>query len=150
MFGLPKQSQPSKKRYELLRVLKITQWVVPILMAVIGISFALIENQRHVGDPAWPWPTWIGIIVLGVIGPVFSWLVALNYHVFHSALIFYLYYAFLLGLYLFSLIGIVEYVYPIKGTRLIYLVYLAALFIVHSAGVRFALSRALGDNWCQA
>lgn len=75
MFGLPKQSQPSKKRSELLRVLKITQWVVPILMAAIGISFVLLENQRHFGEPGWPWPTWIGIIVLGVIGPAFSWLV---------------------------------------------------------------------------
>jgi signal transduction histidine kinase len=75
MFGLPKRDPSNKSQHHFLRVLYITQWVVPILMAVIGISFTLLENSRHVGEPAWPWPTWIGIIVLGVIGPVFSWLV---------------------------------------------------------------------------
>ena len=75
MFGLSKQKPPSRPRHDLLRVLSITQWVVPALMAVIGISYTLIENSRHVGEPAWPWPTWFGIIVLGLIGSVLSWLV---------------------------------------------------------------------------
>ena len=75
MFGLSKQKPPPIAQHDLLRVLSITQWVVPILMAVIGISYTLIEHRRHVGEPAWPWPTWFGLIVLGVIGPVLSWLV---------------------------------------------------------------------------
>jgi len=75
MFGLPKQSPSPKTQHDLLRVLYITQWVVPALMAVIGISYTLFEHRRHVGEPAWPWLTWLGIIVLGLIGPVFSWLV---------------------------------------------------------------------------
>jgi putative methionine-R-sulfoxide reductase with GAF domain len=75
MFGLSKQKRSTRPQQDLLRVLSITQWVVPILMAVIGISYTLIEHRRHVGEPAWPWPTWFGLIVLGVIGPVLSWLV---------------------------------------------------------------------------
>lgn len=75
MFGLSKQKLFSKSQHDLLRVLSITQWVVPALMAIIGISYTLLEHSRHVGDPAWPWPTWFGIIVLGIIGPVLSWLV---------------------------------------------------------------------------
>jgi signal transduction histidine kinase len=75
MFGLPKKNPSNQPQHDLLRALYITQWVVPILMAVIGISFTLLENRRHVGEPAWPWPTWFGLIVLGVIGPAFSWLV---------------------------------------------------------------------------
>lgn len=75
MFDLSKQDPSLKTRPDLLRVLYITQWVVPILMAFIGIIFTLIENQRHLGEPGWPWPTWLGILVLGLIGPVFSWLV---------------------------------------------------------------------------
>ena len=75
MFRVPKQDPSPKTKHDLLRVLGITQWVVPLLMAVIGISYTLLENQRHVGEPAWPWPTWLGILVLGVLGPIFSWLV---------------------------------------------------------------------------
>lgn len=75
MSGISKQEQSVKSRPDLLRVLYITQWIVPLLMALIGIIFTLIENQRHLGEPGWPWPTWLGILVLGVIGPAFSWLV---------------------------------------------------------------------------
>ena len=75
MFGLSKQKRSSNAQYDLLEVLSITQWVVPVLMAVIGVSYTLLENSRHVGEPAWPWPTWLGVVILGIIGPVFSWLV---------------------------------------------------------------------------
>lgn len=74
MFGLSKQKS-SKAKHDLLRVLSLTQWAVPVLMAVIGITYTLFEHRRHVGEPAWPWPTWLGVIVLGLVGPVFSWLV---------------------------------------------------------------------------
>jgi signal transduction histidine kinase len=75
VFGISKLDRPPKEKHDLLRVLSITQWVVPLLMAVIGISFTLLENRRHIGEPAWPWPTWLGILVLGVVGPICSWLV---------------------------------------------------------------------------
>ncbi len=44
------------------------------MMAIAGIAFTLYENARHIGEPGWPWPTILGLIVLGLIGPVLSWL----------------------------------------------------------------------------
>ncbi len=63
-----------QSRITLLRALRLTLWVVPGVMAVIGIAFTLFENARHAGEPAWPWPTVFGLFVLGMIGPVLSWL----------------------------------------------------------------------------
>jgi signal transduction histidine kinase len=48
--------------------------MVPGVLAVIGIAFTLFENAHHGGDPGWPWPTVFGLLVLGLIGPVLSWL----------------------------------------------------------------------------
>lgn len=48
--------------------------MAPGVMAVIGIAFTLFENARHTGEPVWPWPTVFGLLVLGLIGPVLSWL----------------------------------------------------------------------------
>ncbi len=42
-------------------------------MAVTGIAFTLFENSRHVDDPGWPWPTVLGMLVLGLVGPALSW-----------------------------------------------------------------------------
>jgi len=64
-----------QNREDLIRVLRLTHWIVPVLMAFIGISYTLFEHTRHRGEPAWPWITWFGIVVLGVIGPVLSWTV---------------------------------------------------------------------------
>jgi signal transduction histidine kinase len=75
MFGLSKQKQSSGAPHDLLRVLAITQWVVPSLMALIGISYTVFEHLRHVGEPGWPWLTLVGILVLGLLGPIFSWFV---------------------------------------------------------------------------
>src|SRR5512135_930233 len=58
----------------LMRALRLTLWTVPVLMSIAGIAFILFENARHIADPGWPWPTVLGIVVLGVIGPMLSWL----------------------------------------------------------------------------
>ncbi|UCG22629.1 MAG: GAF domain-containing sensor histidine kinase [Chloroflexota bacterium] len=63
-----------RSQSDLLRALRLTLWVVPVLMAVLGISFVLFENSRHVGDTGWPWLTLFGLIVLGIVGPVLSWI----------------------------------------------------------------------------
>lgn len=63
-----------RSRTRLLRALRLTLWMVPGVMAIIGIAFTLFENARHAGEPVWPWPTVFGLIVLGLIGPVLSWL----------------------------------------------------------------------------
>ncbi|MEW5872623.1 MAG: DUF6798 domain-containing protein [Chloroflexota bacterium] len=79
--------------------------------------------------------------------PVFTFIVEWTYRVLHCKEIFYAYYALLMGVYLFSLLGIVEQVFPLRRSPTLFLAYLAGLFLVHSAGLRFALSRALGENW---
>lgn len=60
---------------DLTRVLRLTLWTVPALMAVIGGAYTLYEHQLHRGEPFWPWPTLLGLIVLSVIGPGLSWIV---------------------------------------------------------------------------
>ncbi|HEU0293499.1 MAG TPA: GAF domain-containing sensor histidine kinase [Anaerolineales bacterium] len=62
-----------RSRTTLLRALRLTLWVVPVLMAVAGMAFTLFENARHWGEPGWPLPTVLGLLVLGLIGPVLSW-----------------------------------------------------------------------------
>lgn len=79
--------------------------------------------------------------------PVFSFLVEWTYRLTHLEALFYLYYAVLMGVYLFCLVGIVGEVFPIRQSPAVFLLYLAALILVHSAGWRLVLSRALGDNW---
>ena len=46
---------------------------MPALMAFIGIAFTLFENTRHANDPYWPWPSVLGLLVLGIVGPALSW-----------------------------------------------------------------------------
>jgi hypothetical protein len=79
--------------------------------------------------------------------PVFSALVALTYLVFHSLTITYLYYALLMGVYLFSLYGIAEIVFQVGRTRLSSLLFLSLMIVVHAAGLRFAFSRLISSNW---
>ena len=62
-----------RSRATLLRALRLTLWLVPVVMAVTGTAFTLFENARHHGEPGWPWPTVFGLIVLGLIGPLLSW-----------------------------------------------------------------------------
>ncbi len=64
---------PFRSGTDALRSLRRMLWAVPSVMALIGVAFILIENSRHIGDPGWPWPTVLGLIVLGLIGPALSW-----------------------------------------------------------------------------
>ena len=79
--------------------------------------------------------------------PVFSALVALTYRLFHSLSITYIYYALLMGIYLFSLYGIADRVFQIGSSRIASLLFLALMITAHAAGLRFALSRFIGINW---
>ncbi|MGD8752377.1 MAG: GAF domain-containing sensor histidine kinase [Anaerolineales bacterium] len=45
------------------------------MMALIGVGYTFVEHRRHVNDPAWPWPTFLAVFVLGVAGPALSWVV---------------------------------------------------------------------------
>lgn len=62
-----------RSRNVLLQALRLTLWLVPAMMTITGIAFTLFENARHRGEPGWPWPTVLGLIVLGLIGPLLSW-----------------------------------------------------------------------------
>jgi hypothetical protein len=79
--------------------------------------------------------------------PVFSALVALTYRLTHLSALFYIYYALLMGIYIFSLLGIVTSIYSLRSSRAKFFGFLALLILVHSAAWRFAISRSLGVNW---
>jgi hypothetical protein len=94
--------------------------------------------------------------------PAFSRLVEYTYRLTSLEVLFYVYYALLMGIYLFSLLGIIKHSVwekeltppappslPGKGDEGLgprTLVFLA-LRHIHSAGWRFALSRLVGVNW---
>jgi hypothetical protein len=79
--------------------------------------------------------------------PVFSKLVELSYRLLHLNSVFYGYYALLMGIYLYSLIGIADRLLNLRASPAKSLAFTALLITVHSAGLRFALSRWLGTNW---
>jgi signal transduction histidine kinase len=71
-FRLGRQVKQRLKQ-ETLKPLQITLWTVPALMALVGIAFTLFEHIRQAGKPGWPWPTLVGVLVLGILGPLLSW-----------------------------------------------------------------------------
>jgi hypothetical protein len=79
--------------------------------------------------------------------PIFRVLVASTLHLFQNSVIFYFYYVGLMGIYLFSILGIVTFVIDINRSRTIYLLFVAILLTIHSAAFRFLLSQTIGDNW---
>jgi hypothetical protein len=79
--------------------------------------------------------------------PVFSSLVKLTIRLFHNENIFFVYYALLMGIYLFSLIGIVDQVFPIRISRLRTHFFFVAIILLHSTVLRFLLLRLFGGDW---
>jgi hypothetical protein len=79
--------------------------------------------------------------------PLFSALVAWTYRLTHVEAVFYGIYALLMGVYLFSLMGIVSNVFGFRRSSVRYWAFLSLIFLIHSAGWRFALSRLFGANW---
>ena len=78
--------------------------------------------------------------------PVFSLLVMWTYRVFNTGILFFGYYALLLAAYLFSLVGISRCLFDLRGGQKT-LIYLTLLLVIHSAALRFTLSRTLGEEW---
>jgi hypothetical protein len=79
--------------------------------------------------------------------PLFSALVAWTYRLAHIEAVFYAIYTLLMGIYLFSLVGIVTMIFDLRPSSGRYGAFMALIFLVHSAAWRFALSRSLGANW---
>ncbi len=79
--------------------------------------------------------------------PLFTWLVEIVYRGTHQLWIFYLIYALLMGIYVYSLHEITDTVYPLRQAPLKRALFLGMILVFHSAGWREALSRSLGENW---
>ena len=78
--------------------------------------------------------------------PVFTWLVYLTYTVFHSKVPFYFYYALLMGVYLFSMFGIMDLFFDLRRSKARTLLFLAFFLAAHSAAMRFLLSRLVVED----
>ena len=76
--------------------------------------------------------------------PLFSLIVEWTYRLLHLQAIFYLYFALLMGIYLFSLLGIASLLFDLDRSPTRKLVFFSLLVVMHSAGLRFALARTLG------
>ena len=68
-------SSSPRTQTDLVKAMRLSMWAVPALMAITGIAYTLFEHGRHRGEPGWPWMTWLGILVLGLLGPALSWAV---------------------------------------------------------------------------
>ncbi len=79
--------------------------------------------------------------------PVFNWMVEWTVRIFHTNLLFYLYYALLMGVYLFSLLGIGDRLFNINQDRAHRWLFLAGLIALHSAALRFLISKIAGVDW---
>jgi len=78
--------------------------------------------------------------------PVFTWLVYITTLLFHSKVPFYLYYALLMGVYLFSMVGIMDLLFDLRRSKTRRLVFLAIFLAAHSAALRFLLSRLVSAD----
>ena len=79
--------------------------------------------------------------------PVFSFLVAVTIRLFHNENFFFVYYALLMGIYFFSLFGIVEQVFSLRSLRLIAHIFIVVIILLHSTVLRYLLLRLLGGEW---
>ena len=78
--------------------------------------------------------------------PVFTWLVYLTYMIFHSKVPFYVYYALLMGVYLFSMYGIMDMFFDLRRSKARSLAFLALFLLAHSAALRFLFSRLISAD----
>lgn len=78
--------------------------------------------------------------------PVFSLIVRLTYTVFHDGWPFFLYYACLFGIYLYSLVGIV-YEFNKNISPAGKLLFFTGILVIHSAAFRYFLTLTAGPEW---
>jgi len=79
--------------------------------------------------------------------PLFSMLVKWTYQGLKNPAWFYFYYAILMGLYLFSLLGILDEFFHIRENTTRFVLTATLILILHSAATRFFFNRLLGTNW---
>jgi len=78
--------------------------------------------------------------------PVFSRLVYLTYLIFQSEILSYAYYALLMGVYLFSMYGIMDTLFDLRRSKARTLAFTALFLAFHSAALRFVLSRGVDPD----
>jgi hypothetical protein len=78
--------------------------------------------------------------------PVFSTLVYLTYALTHSDLLFYVYYALLMGVYLFSVYGLMDLLFDLWRSKTRSLLFVALFLGAHSAALRYLLSKTVGSE----
>ncbi len=79
--------------------------------------------------------------------PVFNALVEWTLRLFKGNVVFYIYYALLMGIYLFSLLGIAGLLFDVQKTRRQRLFFMALLIVAHSAALRFVVTTVLDADW---
>lgn len=79
--------------------------------------------------------------------PLFSLLIEWTYRLFPWPPVFYLYFAGLAGVFLFSLVALMSHLVKRTEDRLWQLAYLALLTVLFSAAVRVLAQRWLGEGW---
>ncbi|NTV36339.1 MAG: hypothetical protein HGA53_05245 [Anaerolineaceae bacterium] len=79
--------------------------------------------------------------------PVFSWMVSIIYQVLNWPPIFYFLYAFLMGVYVLSLLGILEKLFSLRAHPERLLAVLGLLLVVHSAILRDVFILGIGSTW---
>ncbi|HBY08429.1 MAG TPA: hypothetical protein DEH22_11815 [Chloroflexi bacterium] len=78
--------------------------------------------------------------------PVFSKLIETSWQLLPWRPVFYLYFGILAGIYLFSVFGIIEQIWEQASQPRRWL-FLSLLVVLHSAALRYLISRTLGVNW---
>jgi hypothetical protein len=78
--------------------------------------------------------------------PVFTWLVYLTFMIFHSKVPYYIYYALLMGVYLFSMYGIMDKFFDLCRSKIRTLAFLALFLAAHSAALRFLFSKLVSAD----
>lgn len=79
--------------------------------------------------------------------PLFTQMVRWTFLILRSPFWFYIIYAFLMGMYLWCLVGIVDNLFCIRDSKLEFILTVTFILIAHSAALRFMLGNTLGANW---
>lgn len=79
--------------------------------------------------------------------PIFSLLVEYTIRLFSSELLFYVYYACLLGIYLYSVFGIMDTVFGLRSSRVKTIAFFSVFVLLHSAATRYLLSTLISPDW---
>jgi len=79
--------------------------------------------------------------------PIFSLMVEYNERMFGSDLMFYFYYACILGIYLYSVFGIIDTVFNLRGSRIKTIFFFSIFMLLHAAATRYVFTKIFNPDW---